>query len=239
MGRPILLHAHPGHELRLFHWMESRRPVVFLLTDGSGGGLPPRTDHSRRCIAQAGALQRPLPGPCRDAEWYRAILRGDIAPFQAVVAAVTAAATEEGSTLIASDAVDGYNPMHDLCEAIATAVTKRLAGARHLVSRAVAGDVGTIACEHVLDAAAIGRKRDAVAAYMPLAEEARRLLDVEETALRVERLRHPHFTWPEQYTPEWEETGRARVASQRYGEAIEYARHVRPIARALLTGGGA
>ncbi|HUE39393.1 MAG TPA: hypothetical protein VMR29_07805 [Candidatus Binatia bacterium] len=28
--------AHPGHELRVHHWMERVRPVVCVLTNGSG-----------------------------------------------------------------------------------------------------------------------------------------------------------------------------------------------------------
>jgi hypothetical protein len=28
--------AHPGHELRVHHWIERTRPLVFVLTDGSG-----------------------------------------------------------------------------------------------------------------------------------------------------------------------------------------------------------
>ena len=135
--------------------------------------------------------------------------------------------------LVVSDAVDGYNPKHDLCAAVGAAAAARL-GVTHLVSSAVTGDTGNIAHEVGLDPDAIGRKLAAVAAYGPLAEEARRILKAEESALSVEYLRRPVFKWPAHHTPDWEEIGRARVGDRRYGEAIEYARHVRPIARALL-----
>ena len=32
----MLVVAHPGHELRVYGWMMQARPVVHVLTDGSG-----------------------------------------------------------------------------------------------------------------------------------------------------------------------------------------------------------
>ena len=34
--KAALIVAHPGHELRVHHWMELARPLVLVLTDGSG-----------------------------------------------------------------------------------------------------------------------------------------------------------------------------------------------------------
>src|SRR5207253_5484219 len=33
-GRAALVIAHPGHELRVYHWLRLARPSVFILTDG-------------------------------------------------------------------------------------------------------------------------------------------------------------------------------------------------------------
>jgi hypothetical protein len=33
-GKAALVVAHPGHELRVFHWLRLARPCVFVLTDG-------------------------------------------------------------------------------------------------------------------------------------------------------------------------------------------------------------
>jgi hypothetical protein len=240
MFRPFLLHAHPGHELRLFHWMELNRPVVFWLTDGSGSDAASRIEDSWRCVARAGAECGDVPGPRQDRAWYETILRGDPDPFRRAVDRLVGAAVARRTRLIVSDAVDGYNPMHDLCEAMGAAVAARVPDSVHLVSRAVAGgDVGAAVSAWQLDPAAVERKRAAVDAYGPLAEEARRLLEADASVLAVERLRRPSFAWPEHHTPAWEETGRARVASQRYGTPIEYVRHVRPIARAILDAAGA
>ena len=242
MPRALLLHAHPGQELRLFHWMEVTRPIVLVLTDGSGGGAAPGVEHTVRCVRNAGATYGALPGIHRDRSWYHAILRGDVEPFHSAVDAVVRAAASRVAELVVSDAADGYNPMHDLCEAVGAAAVARLAHdgppVAHLVSRAMVGEVGTVERELRLDGAAIRSKRAAIDAYGPLAEEANRLRDADATALAVERLRRPCFAWPDRYSPEWEVIGRGRVASQRYGEPILYADHVRPIARVVVYGGG-
>lgn len=58
----------------------------------------------------------------------------------------------------------------------------------------------------------------------------------EPGALGVERLECPAFAWPDLWRPQWEEIGRGRVALSRYARPIEYAKHVLPLARALLSG---
>ncbi len=239
-GRPLLVHGHPGHELRLFGWMERHRPTVFVMTDGSGGGAI-RTSHSREAVARAGAIAGPAFGLAPDAVWYAAILNADAVLFDAMVDMLVEAAIAQNASLIVSDAVDGYNPMHDLCEAVAAAAVATLHGQgraiTHLVARAVAGgDPSDIAAEQRLDGEAQLRKQAAIDAYTPLAEEVRRLLAEEPTALAVEQLRRPSFAWAANWSPGWERIGASRVAASKYTQRIEYARHVRPLALALLGG---
>jgi hypothetical protein len=116
MNRPILIVAHPGHELRLTAWMERERPLVCILTDGSGGGSQPRTGFSRDLITRCGAAAGPVFGPLSDRAWYAAILAGDTAPF--LDAAERIAAVAASGALVVADPVEGYNPMHDLCAAV-------------------------------------------------------------------------------------------------------------------------
>lgn len=239
---PILIVAHPGHELRLFHWMERTRPTVFVLTDGSGGGAEPRTLYSRRVLEAVGARCGRLFGAAPDREWYDVILCGDVTPFQDVVDAAVNAALSQGAQLIVTDAVDGYNPMHDLCAAIGAAVVAQLRHrapmTEHLVSRAVAGRGEDVVQELELDSDSMKRKQANVEAYRPLAEEVRRVLEEEPGALDLERLARPTFAWPEVWRPQWEEIGRERVALSRYRQPIEYVKHVLPLARTLLESNG-
>ena len=38
----LLVIAHPGHELRLYGWIAQTKPLVCILTDGSGSDDQPR-----------------------------------------------------------------------------------------------------------------------------------------------------------------------------------------------------
>lgn len=237
-GRTLLLHAHPGHELRLFGWMERHRPTLFLMTDGSGSGAP-RTEHSLQSAESAGARPGSVFGFASDRDWYAAILNADTTLFNIVIDAIVDMAIAERVTLIVSDAVDGYNPMHDLCEAVAAAATMHLRrrgqDVSHLAARAVAGGRDDdIVTEIKLDGDAQHRKQAAVDAYTPLAEEVQNLLAEDPEALCREQLRRPTFAWRAQWSPSWENIGASRVASSKYSRRIEYARHVRPLALALL-----
>jgi hypothetical protein len=218
--------------------MERHKPIVLLMTDGAGGAARARTQLSSECVAQAGACAGRAFGVMSDRAWYEAILRGDISPFEALIDTIVKSAG--ASRLIVSDAVDGYNPMHDLCEAVGAAAAARLRrqghSVTHLVARAIAGGEEASVVDLRLDGAALQRKRAAVERYLPLAGEARRLLEEEPGALAVERLCRPSFAWPDNWSPEWEAIGKSRVALNRYARPIEYAKHVRPIAQALLDG---
>jgi hypothetical protein len=235
---PILIVAYPGHELRLFHWMERFRPVVFVLTDGSGGAGVGRIDYSRRTVAAAGARAGSVFGRMPDKAWYAALLARDPTPFHEAVAAITMEAAACPPALVVSDAMDGYNPMHDLCEAVGRAVASKLAEygpvPRHLRSPAVAGVPGVSADLLMLDAAAAARKRAAVEAYAPLAEETRALLSAEPLAMLRECLLDCGFGWPPGWVPAWERTARERVRDGCYETPLGYDAHVRPVALALV-----
>ena len=53
--RPALIIAHPGHELRVHHWLEKTRPLMLVLTDGSGRTAQSRLASTTRILEQAGA----------------------------------------------------------------------------------------------------------------------------------------------------------------------------------------
>lgn len=236
--RPFLILAHPGHELRLFNWLERHRPLVFVLSDGSGGDSEARTRFTLDMLERTGASAGGIFGPMPDRAWYDALLRRDATPFADAAFAMAAAARRHAPPLIVSDAVDGYNPLHDIAEAIGAAVTRRLRAEglapRHLAAPATAGAIGLPADSWTLDEAAASRKRAAADAYPPLAEEVRRVLSAEPDALRTERLLLPGFDWPGSWSPGWEEFGRRRVAEGRFAEAITYAGHVLPVVRSLF-----
>lgn len=234
----ILILAHPGHELRIFHWLERNQPVVSILTDGSGGDKDSRVAYSAASLATAGATPGPVFGPMSDQAWYQAILDGDPSPFCNVVDRIAASAAGAPEVSVVADAVDGYNPVHDLASAVGTAVARKLAAAgaavARLASAAVPGVTGKVAQELLLDVAARQRKIAAVKAYLPLAEEAQRVLHDDPASLGREVLFEDEFDWPEDFRPHWEEFGKGRVDSGRYATRITYRDHVRPLALKIL-----
>lgn len=236
--KTILILAHPGHELRVFHWMERTTPEVYVLTDGSGGNQLARTSYSKEAIAAAGSEPGQAFGVMTDKQWYDAILARDITPFRRVANAVFKAAEGRPEVTIVADAVDGYNPVHDLTSAIGAAVAARLAAAgtdvTSLVSAAVPGVAGSEALTVSLDAGARDRKTAAVSAYAPLADEARRIFEEAPESFAREVLMRQDFDWPSEFEPHWEKFARDRVATGRYANPISYRDHVLPIARAIL-----
>jgi hypothetical protein len=228
MTRPLLIVAHPGHELRLFGWMERERPLLCILTDGSGSVAAARTHYSAALAERCGALPGPVFGAMPDRAWYAAILAGDGRPFADAVAAISAVA-HPGAPVVA-DPVEGYNPMHDLAAAIGDAVALRNGGARLTYPLMASRREGEVLR---LDAERLGRKRAAVEAYAPLAEEAEALLRADPLALSEERILPAGFAWPETADAAYERIGAERASAGVYGRTIRYAAHVRPIAVAL------
>jgi hypothetical protein len=234
----ILILAHPGHELRIFHWLERNQPIVSILTDGSGGDKDSRIAYSEASVATAGATLGPVFGPMSDQAWYQAILDGDPTPFWDGADRIAAGAAGAPEVTVVADAVDGYNPVHDLASVVGSAVARKLAAAGaavvQLASAAVPGVTGKVAQELHLDAAARQRKIAAINAYLPLAEEAHRILHDDPGFIEREVLLEDGFGWPEDFHPHWEEFGKGRVDSGRYATRITYRDHVRPLALKIL-----
>jgi hypothetical protein len=173
-----------------------------------------------------------------DQQWYRAILARDATPFHRVVDAIVATAGPCNTCTVVSDAVDGYNPVHDLASAVGAAVAAKLrakgAAVCLLASAAVPGVTATLAQEFRLDDAAMARKSEAVRAYLPLAEEAQRILRADPEATAREALLEGGFDWPLDFKPQWEEFGKDRVDMGRYPTRITYLEHVRPVALSII-----
>jgi hypothetical protein len=230
MPRPILIVAHPGHELRLFGWMQENRPLLCILTDGSGGLSASRVHYSAALAEHCGAARGPVFGPLPDRAWYAAILGANAAPFLEAAASIVRAA-EPGAPVVA-DPVEGYNPMHDLAAALADSVASRTGGQR--LTYPLMAPLGQGA-PLPLDGATLARKQAAIDAYTPLADEVQALLRADPQALRDERVLPACFDWPATMDPPaaYERIGAERTAAGRYGQTIRYARHVRPLALAL------
>ena len=79
MSTSALVVAHPGHELRVFHWMERTRPLYCCLTEGSGGAASSRMRSTDIVLERVGS-------PAELAE-YRAIMEGVVRDARAALGA--------------------------------------------------------------------------------------------------------------------------------------------------------
>lgn len=240
-----LLVAHPGHELRVHGWVERERPIVYVITDGSGSRQEARTESTRRLLEAAGARPGPVFGKVTDGELYRALLWGDHRPFVELFEEIAESAARDGVSVLAADAAEGYNPAHDVARLLANAVAVRRARGGFPVENLAfpleaAPEVGTgaVAVRLTLDDSAFARKLAAARAYTAMGDEVLRALAGHgEDAFRVETLRRadPGFDLEALHgpTPYYELYGERRVAEGVYPEVVRFREHVEPLAARL------
>lgn len=254
MSTTAIVVAHPGHELRVHHWLETNRPVVHCLTDGSGRIGRSRTSSTSKLLRNAGAREGTIFGRFTDREVYRALLAGECAIFEGVLTELTESLIAEGVTMVAGDAPEGANPTHDLCRCLidqAVAAVERTTG-RLLDNYEFVLDGPPEDCPAELrdralsirlDDVTLRRKLCAAHDYAELRGETEEALSVYgEQAFAVECLRPPttRFAWErfEREPPPYEHYGREGV--ERFGksfggyeEVITYRRHVKPVIQAI------
>lgn len=248
-AHPALVVAHPGHELLVHGWLERARPVVFVLTDGSGRTGRSRLGSTAAILDRAGARSGSVFGRWSDASLYALIVEGRIPDLRRLVDELVAQLVELRIDVVVGDALEGYNPGHDLGRYVVNAAVHRIARRHH---RAVGnyefllaepapppagGGDGNLLVHH-LDDAAYARKLTAARGYAELQEEIARFADgTGADAFRVEHLRavEPQATLCRfDGTPPFYETfGARRVVEGHYATVIRYREHVRPLAHAL------
>ncbi|MFL6259619.1 MAG: hypothetical protein ACJ76Y_07910 [Thermoanaerobaculia bacterium] len=247
-ARAALVIAHPGHELRVHHWIERTRPVVFVMTDGSGHTGLSRLASTTAVLERAGATPGSIYGRLSDREVYRAILDGDVDLFAGLADELAAALDRAEIGLVAGDAVEGFNPGHDVCRLVINAALLRLAErGRHPASFEFALEGAPDDCPPEdradairleLDGDALQRKLAAAAGYPEMAYEMERALASHGRAsFGVECLRPVRYgletggrhTQP----PYYESYGEKQVAAGIYREVIRFRDHMAPLAEAL------
>ncbi len=249
-ARTALVVAHPGHELRVHRWLEIVKPTVYVLTDGSGRTQRSRLPSTTRVLANAGAEPGAIYGWCSDAELYAAVLAGDTAYLLRMVHALVDALGELGAECVVGDAMEGFNPSHDVCRFLINAavslIRKRtqieLGNFDFLLDGSpqdCPADLQDQAVRVELEEAALQRKLAAAESYPELRDEAQAALArFGSQPFRTEWLR-PVPDWrqgldrmdPE--PPHYESVGEGRVGSGHYRDVIRYRENVQPLVRTL------
>lgn len=253
-GGAALVVAHPGHELRVYGWMERARPLVFVLTDGSGSAGEARLESTTALLARTGARAAPVYGWMSDRAIYTAMLAHDFGRFTAVADELAGRLVADGIGYVVGDAVEGYNPSHDVCRLVINTAL-RMAGRSRGAPLAAYDFLLVGAPDHCpdhlrpravrleLDEAALARKLEAARSYRELAGEVEQALERFGVApFRTECLRpvdpeDPYGGWDPAETPYYERYGEQRVAEGVYDRVLRFREHVQPLADALWSHG--
>lgn len=121
-----LIVAHPGHEVRLHGWLERARPQVFILTDGSGHAGQPRLSATTDYLASLGLKPGSIYGRYTDRAVYQRVLDQDFNFFIGLADELAEALSAARVRIVAGDAAEGYNSIHDVCRLVIDASVELL-----------------------------------------------------------------------------------------------------------------
>lgn len=245
----MLVVGHPGHELRVHGWLEIARPLVCVLTDGSGHTGEGRLASTTRVLERAGARPGRLYGRMSDRDVYGAILDRDLDLFRGLADELRDTLVAHDAACVVGDAAEGYNPSHDVCRLVINAAVRMASRVRGApienldfllvgapdAARDARGD-GSVRLP--LSDDALARKLAAAHAYPELAHEVASALERFGVApFRHESLRavdlDDRLAWSSADRPFYERHGEARVAEGVYDRVLRFEEHVVPVAEAL------
>jgi hypothetical protein len=233
----------------VYHWLENQRPLYCCLTDGSGGNAASRLDSTQRLLQKLGAKRGQLYGRYADKEVYRLLLDSRVDVFVDLAEELADCLIAADVDSVAGDAVEGFNPVHDVCRFIidgAVARVEKRTG-RKLGNHDFVLDSSPELCPESLrsqatwmrlDEAAVERKLEAGLDYPELREEVRFASQrFGRKSFAVECLRPAHTELMiEQFAhekPDYERYGEMRRREGRYREVIRYREHVLPVRTAM------
>ena len=250
--RTALVVAHPGHELRIHGWLERTRPLVLVLTDGSGGLGQSRLASTQGLVDAAGAQCGRIFGRFTDRTLYQALVDHKHDEFLEIARELARILVEHRIDLVAGDSAEGYNSGHDVCRLLIDAAVEwiRIQESRHIENRdfPVVAAPETCSAEQrdsalwlQLDETALSRKLAAARAYRELASEVEAALTAHGTkAFSTECLRLIQAPWSLPAAPAWyEEYGTKRVKEKVYAHVVRQEEHVVPLRRSLKAWAGA
>jgi hypothetical protein len=184
-----------------------------------------------------------------DRQLYRAILAGERDVFTTLVDELASALQQADVTYVVGDAVEGFNPGHDVCRLLLNAALLRIerTTGRRLknMEYSVEGPADECPAEDradaiflTLDDEAFTRKMEAVRGYPEMATELERVLKIHNTDFfRVECIRPVHYGLDVghrfQQPCVYEGYGEKRVAAGIYREVLRFHEHVAPLAAHL------
>lgn len=248
----VLVVAHPGHELRVYGWLKQARPLVCVLTDGSGSSGASRLASTAGLLARVGAMPGGIFGRFSDRGIYEALLEQNFGAFLKLTDELTELFARNHVTCVIGDAAEGYNPAHDVCRYLINAAVRRarkdrahpLANFDFLLTGEPIADLDARRDGDVLlrlDEETFQEKVAAAKGYGELADEVERTFgELGSRAFQNEWLRAVDFCPGEGVNqdgfsepPYYEKYGESRVAAGIYSQVLRYREHVLPLIAAL------
>ncbi len=245
---PALIAGHPGHELKVFGWIAEYKPRVYVMTDGSGHQGVSRLPSTIQLLAPLGIETDQVFGLISDRDLYRAILERKTSWFLEILDHVTDSFIENRIDLVVADAMEGFNPTHDICR---TLVDATVAAVNRKTGRTISNYKFCLTewersrqehhgktCSHfLLDDDTLNKKIEAAEKYVELKDEVREAIALRgKEYFRIECLKEvaePFRPWDYSGRPDYETWGGQRVAEGTYESVIRYEQHVFPIVDAI------
>lgn len=120
-SRWLFVFSHPNHEIAVFGLMQRLRPRLVYLTDG---GPPQRVATTQAGLQRVGLLGGAVFLNRREDALYRALVDRDVAFWRGLAQDVAAVIAEAKPDRVAADAVEYYNPVHDMCLPVVMAAVR-------------------------------------------------------------------------------------------------------------------
>jgi hypothetical protein len=247
-ANPALVVGHPGHELKVFGWISEYKPRVYVLTDGSGRQGVSRLPSTTRLLAPLEIEKDNVFGLISDAGLYRAILAQNISWFLTAVDCITESFIENEIDLVVADAMEGFNPAHDICR---TLVDAAVVAVSRKAGRTIANykfcltewehirqEYHNSGCAHFeLDDDTLRKKISAADEYAELQDEVCKAIALRgREYFRIECLKkvtQPFQEYDYSGKPDYEIWGEQRVAEGAYESIIRHEAHMFPIIDAI------
>ncbi|MBK8500857.1 MAG: hypothetical protein IPL46_00885 [Saprospiraceae bacterium] len=249
--RSALIMGHPGHELRVYKFMELYKPRVYILTDGSGHNGSSRVYNTRRIISDTGSTPSEFMGVFTDVELYELILSNEFTKIKDLMDQLSEDLINHQIDLVFGDAIEGFNPTHDLCRYLINAIVgiienklrRKVNNFDFLLDGAPEGspndpEDGSVTMD--LNPDEMERKISASRKYTEIEKDVTRLINRHgvssfrrETLRQVQNL-HELKGWTSDQ-PFYEIHGRDRVRSGSYEQIITYQGHMKPLGEKLIS----
>lgn len=120
----LAIFSHPNHEISIYGMAVRERPSIAYLTDGGGGA---RLEGTVKSLEAVGIQFREAAGILHSEEsFYEALLRKDLSFWKSISSAIAELVLFHRPEVILCDAVEYYNPVHDMSLPLVLSALKQL-----------------------------------------------------------------------------------------------------------------